>query len=210
MCWGFMGFYGVLRSFEMWNLKARLLLLDLVLLRWMFDIPIQPEGFDASEFSSSCRPLINDNKSWDAFLCAQFICEGKQAESVKHIRFFLPQDSCDLKTGGLEIPEPCGKNRFKSLYRRVMEGPMIPRDRHVTCCFKTWFREIRAQVTITPFTRSSGPVWQIGEYAAFLRERQLKRCSPRAVQLTKMSQVRSKGRPPSNIPGDPQPDLTGL
>lgn len=38
----------------------------------------------------STPALINDNKSWDEFLYAQFVCEGKQAESVKHTRFFLP------------------------------------------------------------------------------------------------------------------------
>lgn len=66
-------------------------------------------------------------------------------------------------------------------------------------------------VTITPFTQSSGPVWQVGDYAAFLRERQLKRCSPRAVQLSKTTgTLRPKGRPPSNVPGAPKPDLTGL
>lgn len=65
--------------------------------------------------------------------------------------------------------------------------------------------------TITPFTQSSGPVWQVGDYAAFLREKQLKRCSPRAVQLSKTAgTLRPKGRPPSNAPGAPKPDLTGL
>ena len=63
-------------------------------------------------------------------------------------------------------------------------------------------------VTITPFTQSSGPVWQVGDYAAFLRERHLKRCSPRV--LSKTVTLRPRGRPPSNAPGAPKPDLTGL
>eukprot|EP00438_Fugacium_kawagutii_P019848 Skav227943 [mRNA] locus=scaffold146:538356:538598:+ [translate_table: standard] len=65
-------------------------------------------------------------------------------------------------------------------------------------------------ITITPFTQSSGPVWQVGDYAAFLRQKQLKRCFPRAVQLSKTGTLRPKGRPPSNAPGAPTPDLTGL
>mmetsp|Transcript_108067 Transcript_108067/g.131853 ORF Transcript_108067/g.131853 Transcript_108067/m.131853 type:complete len:361 (-) Transcript_108067:200-1282(-) len=65
-------------------------------------------------------------------------------------------------------------------------------------------------LTITPFTQSSGPVWQIGDYAAFLREKHLKRCSPKAVQMSKARTFRPKGRPPSNAPGAPKPDLTGL
>ena len=61
--------------------------------------------------------------------------------------------------------------------------------------------------TLTPFTESSGPVWKIGDYAAFLRERQLKRC----IVVWKPGGLPPRGRPSlRGASQGPQPDLTGL
>ena len=65
--------------------------------------------------------------------------------------------------------------------------------------------------TVTPFT-SDGPVTQYGDYAAFLRRRQLKQCCP-AAQLSARASVGvqlPRARPPTSVPGSLQPDLTGL